>query len=131
VRHGRAEELGHDPRWRNQVDLVTARAVASLPALLELGLPLLRTGGYLVLPKGLAIDEELVQATRAAALLGADIVSANPLPDVGSTINTRLVIVRKTATTPRTYPRRAGIPARTPLGTAPAKGSRPDPGGAP
>jgi 16S rRNA (guanine527-N7)-methyltransferase len=121
--HGRAEEIGHDPHWRNQFDIVTARAVASLPALLELGLPLVRTGGHLVLPKGTGIDEELQQAERAAAILGAVIVSAELLPDAGSTIETRLVIVRKIATTPRTYPRRSGLPTRNRLGAAPRTSS--------
>ena len=54
--HGRAEDLGHQPRYRNAFDIVTARAVASLPALLELGLPMLRTGGRMLLPKGMDID---------------------------------------------------------------------------
>jgi 16S rRNA (guanine527-N7)-methyltransferase len=127
--HGRAEEIGHEPRWRNQFDIVTARAVASLPALLELGLPLVRTGGHLVLPKGSEIDAELQQAERAAALLRADIVSADLLPDAGSTIETRLVIARKIATTPRTYPRRSGLPVRSPLGSAPDAGRRKPTGG--
>ena len=122
--HGRAEEIGHDPRWRNQFDIVTARAVATLPALLELGLPLVRTGGHLVLPKGTGIEDELQQAERAAAILGAGIVSAELLPDAGSTIDTRLVIVRKVATTPGTCPRRSGLPTRNPLGAAPHAGRR-------
>jgi 16S rRNA (guanine527-N7)-methyltransferase len=126
--HGRAEEVGHDPRWRNRFDVVTARAVASLPALLELGLPLVRTGGHLVLPKGNDIDEELDQAERVAAILGAVIVSADLLPDAGSTIETRLVIVRKVATTPRTYPRRSGLPTRNPLGATSQTGRRKPPG---
>ncbi|MBA2247895.1 MAG: hypothetical protein H0W23_07190, partial [Chloroflexia bacterium] len=50
-------------------------------------------------------------------IVGGRIVSAAVLPDVGSEIETRLVIVRKTAPTPDAYPRRAGIPSRNPLGT--------------
>ncbi len=49
---GRAEELAHDIEWRSSFDLVTARAVTSLSALLELGLPFVRMKGWLVLPKG-------------------------------------------------------------------------------
>jgi 16S rRNA (guanine527-N7)-methyltransferase len=117
--HGRAEETGHQPRYRNAFDLVTARAVSSLSALLELGLPMLRTGGTMLLPKGVEIDEELDAASRAASLLNGEIVSAESLPDVGSTIETRLVLVRKTGITPGKYPRRSGVPARDPLGTRP------------
>lgn len=122
--HGRAEEVGHDPAWRNQFDVVVARAVASLPALLELCLPLARTGGSLLLPKGADLDEELAQGERAASILGGEIRSAELLPDAGSGIDTRLVIVGKLSTTPRTYPRRAGLPARSPLGLSPPKSGR-------
>ncbi len=118
--HGRAEEIGHQPRYRNAFDLVTARAVSSTSALLELGLPMLRTGGTMLLPKGVEIEEELDAGSRAADLLNGEIVSAELLPDVGSTIDTRLVVVRKKGSTPGKYPRRSGIPARDPLGTRPA-----------
>ncbi len=114
--HARAEEIGHQPRYRNAFDIVTARAVATLPALLELGLPLLRTGGHLLLPKGSAIDDELGAGHRTAKILGGEIVSADLLPDVGSTVDTRLVIARKTLPTSATYPRRSGIPSKSPLG---------------
>jgi 16S rRNA (guanine527-N7)-methyltransferase len=115
--HGRAEEIAREPKYRMQFDIGTARAVSSLPALLELGLPFLRTGGHLVLPKGTAIDDELTAAERAGAILGGSVLSTALLPDAGSSIETRLVIVRKTSTTPRTYPRRTGVPAKSPLGT--------------
>lgn len=117
--HARAEEIGHQPRYRNGFDLISARAVASLPALLELGLPLLRIGGSMLLPKGPEIAVELDAARRAATILGGDVVDSGFLPDSGSTIETRLVIVRKVSTTPHTYPRRAGVPAKTPLGVEP------------
>lgn len=126
--HARAEEAGHQPRYRTGFDIVSARAVATLPALLELGLPLLRKGGHLLLPKGSAIDDELAAGRRAARLLGGEIVTADLLPDVGSTIETRLVTARKSLPTPATYPRRSGIPSRSPLGVveiaAPARGGR-------
>ncbi len=114
--HARAEEIGHQPRYRNGFDVVTARAVSTLPALLELGLPLLRDGGHLVMPKGVTIDDELGAGQRAAAILGGEIVSSDLLPDAGSTIETRLVIARKSSPTAATYPRRSGIPSKAPLG---------------
>lgn len=114
--HARAEALGHDPRYRHGFDIVTARAVSSLPAVLELGLPLLRVGGSLLLPKGADIVEELESADRAATILGGMVVDSGLLPDIGSTIETRLVIVRKIASTPQAYPRRSGIPSKSPLG---------------
>ena len=42
--HGRAEELAHKAEYRGSFDVVTARAVASLPALLEYAAPFCRIG---------------------------------------------------------------------------------------
>jgi len=115
--HGRAEELAHQLEWRAAFDLVTARAVTSLSALLELGLPFIRQKGWMLLPKGPDIDEELRVGRKAAGKLGGTITEASFLPQVGSLVETRLVLVRKDAPTPGNFPRRVGVPARSPLGT--------------
>lgn len=110
--HGRAEALGHDSAYRAHFDIATARAVATLPALMELAMPFLRLGGRAYFPKATEIGDELATARVAAPLLGCRIVSAERLGDSP----TRLVVIEKTRPTPRRYPRRAGIPAREPLG---------------
>ena len=109
---GRAEELGQDNRYRARFDVATARAVASLPVLLEYVVPFLITGGTALLPKGLDITEELRLGRRAAAILGTEIVSAEELP----LRRTRLVVARKISPSASAYPRRVGIPSRDPLG---------------
>lgn len=43
----RAEDIGHNPDYRESFDFACARAFASTYITLELGLPLLRTGGFL------------------------------------------------------------------------------------
>lgn len=113
--HARAEDVGRDLDHRGQYDVVTARAVASLPTLFELSAPLLCRGGYALYPKGLAIEEELAAARRATSPLGVRLVATDPLP--GAEEKTRLVVIKKTASTPDRYPRRAGLPAREPLGS--------------
>lgn len=115
--HGRAEEAGLDRAHRDRFDIATARAVASIPALMELGLPLLKRGAFLLLPKGAGIDDELRAGARAGDILGGSILEASFLPEAGTSITTRLVIVEKTAPTPGAYPRRSGVPSRQPLGT--------------
>lgn len=128
--HARAEELGHNPAYRKAFDVVTARAVATVPVLLELGLPFLKQGGHLVLPKGAGIERELDPGIRAAAILGGTLVSWNLLPASESGIETRLVIARKTSPTPMAFPRRTGLPARSPLGLAhPSSTGNPRKGG--
>lgn len=114
---GRAEELGHDINWRNTFDVVSARAVTSLSALMELGLPFVSMKGWLVLPKGIEIEEELGIARKAAGKLGGTIAVNEILPDSGSDVETRLILVRKDQATPSIYPRRVGLPARSPLGS--------------
>ncbi|MCC2626699.1 MAG: methyltransferase GidB [Thermomicrobiales bacterium] len=109
---GRAEELGHDSGYRSRFDIATARAVASLPVLLEYVVPFLSIGGTALLPKGLEITEELRLGRCVAAILGAEIVSAEELSYGG----TRLVVARKISPTVTAYPRRVGIPNRDPLG---------------
>jgi 16S rRNA (guanine527-N7)-methyltransferase len=109
---GRAEELGQDSAYRARFDIATARAVASLPVLLEYVVPFLTIGGTALLPKGLEITEELRLGRRAAAILGAEIVSAGELPFSRA----RLVVARKISPTATAYPRRVGIPSRDPLG---------------
>ena len=109
---GRAETLGHRPDLRGQFDLVVARAVAPLPALLELTLPFARVGGRVVTPKGSRAAQELAGAARALSVLGGKAFTA-PLAVPGPP--QVLVAVVKQRATPAEYPRRPGLPAKTPL----------------
>src|SRR3989454_5955634 len=71
VVHGRAEELAHKAEYRGAFDVVTARAVASLPTLLEYASPFCRVGGQIILPKKGELGDELAQGKRAARQVGA------------------------------------------------------------
>ncbi|WP_407540933.1 16S rRNA (guanine(527)-N(7))-methyltransferase RsmG [Deinococcus radiomollis] len=112
---GRAETLGHDPAHREGYDRVVVRAVAALPVLAELALPLLRPGGLLVAQKGRVTEEELSAGRRAAKLLGGAVEAVTPfeLPILGDPRT--LVCIRKTGPTPKKYPRQDGLPAKHPL----------------
>lgn len=109
---GRAEDLAHDPALRDAFDLVVARAVAPLPALLELTIPFARLRGHVATPKGSRAAAEVEGASRAAALLSARIFT---IPFAVPGPPQTLVVARKDAATPPEYPRRAGIPAKHPL----------------
>ncbi|MEB3330315.1 MAG: 16S rRNA (guanine(527)-N(7))-methyltransferase RsmG [Candidatus Sericytochromatia bacterium] len=113
--HGRAEDLGREPAHRDGYDVVTARALAGLPELLELCLPLVRPGGVLVVSKGAKGPDELAEASRALALLRGRVVATQrvSLPDDHG--DRHLYVIEKHAPTPREYPRKAGVPHRTPL----------------
>lgn len=51
--HGRAEDFGKNPDYREQYDIATARAVAGLPILMEFCVPFIKVGGYFVCLKDL------------------------------------------------------------------------------
>ncbi len=109
---GRAETLGHATKLRGQFDLVVARAVAPLPALIELALPFARVSGRLVTPKGSRAAEEIAGAENALRILGGK-VFAVPFAVPGPPQT--LVAVLKQRETPADYPRRPGVPAKSPL----------------
>jgi 16S rRNA (guanine527-N7)-methyltransferase len=112
---GRAEEVARQADRREAYDLVVARAVAPLPTLVELALPLLRLGGVLAAPKGSGAPQEVARSARALGLLGGELLSSAPLTVPGAQRQPWLVLVRKVAPSPEAYPRRPGIPAKRPL----------------
>jgi 16S rRNA (guanine527-N7)-methyltransferase len=86
-------------------------AIAKLPALIELCLPLLRVGGLALLTKGRDIEDEVASAKKALKLLGGDLFDIWR-PEFEEFENTSFVQVRKFKPTPKAYPRTAGTPAR-------------------
>ena len=115
VVHARLEDYGHGPA-RESFDVATARALGRLPVVAELGLPLLKNGGTLLVPRGNPGDEELEEATAAAAQLGGRIDHVIPNPSSPIDRVGFVVIMAKIAATSPRFPRRSGVPARTPLG---------------
>lgn len=122
---GRAETLGRAPAHRERYDRVVVRAVASLPVLAELALPLLRDGGLLVAQKGALSADELNAGRRAAGEVGGKVQVVDPfeLPVLGDART--LIVIEKLKPTPSKYPRREGVPAAQPLfWTPPQKQAR-------
>jgi 16S rRNA (guanine527-N7)-methyltransferase len=115
VVHARLEEYGHGPE-REAFDAATARALGSLPVVAELGLPLLRVGGTLLVPRGRPTGSELEQATAACRHLGGRVEEVVPNPSSPIDRVGFVVIMAKIAATSPRFPRRSGVPARTPLG---------------
>lgn len=110
----RAETLGQDPRYRGQAQACVAKALALLPVLIELGLPFLERGGVLYAFKGPAAPEEEAASKLALFELKGALEDRLSYELEGRT--RYLCRVRKTAPTPKKYPRRPGIPAHEPLG---------------
>lgn len=112
--HARAEDLGRKAPYRDQLDLVTARALANLPVLLEYALPLVKPGGVFVAMKA-KYQDELSQAGQAASKLGAELedIQSFVLPQLNATRT--FLIYRKRQATPPKYPRSNAHIKKSPL----------------
>lgn len=113
--HGRAEDVGQNPAYREQFDLVTARAVARMSVLSEYCLPLAKTGGKFVALKGQKAASELADAKKALDTLGGKVSFSQEFTLAGTEEERTIVVVDKVKKTPAKYPRQAGTPNRKPL----------------
>lgn len=112
---GRAEDVGRLPEHRERYDLVTARAVAELRVLAEYCLPFSRVGGRFLALKGPSVEEEIRAAGAAVEKLGGRLEEVRELELPGGGGRRSLVLIRKERPTPKAYPRRPGVPAKSPL----------------
>jgi 16S rRNA (guanine527-N7)-methyltransferase len=113
VAAARAEVIARDEAQRGRWPLVTARAVADLAELIELGLPLLVSGGALVAWKRERKDE-LDAGRRAAVALGGTVPEVHRV-DLPGLETHRLIVVRKARPTPAAFPRDPALRSRRPL----------------
>ncbi|MBA2285491.1 MAG: 16S rRNA (guanine(527)-N(7))-methyltransferase RsmG [Ktedonobacteraceae bacterium] len=122
VVHGRAEELALNSAYRSSFDLVTARAVASLPTLLEYAAPYCRVGGKIILPKKGDLAQELVQGKRAAQQIGAVLRDDVTVRLLGLDDGRRMLVWEQARKCPAQYPRSGALMAKSPLGKTSANG---------
>lgn len=115
--HGRAEELAHKPEYRAQFDVVTARAVAAIPTLLEYAAPCCRVGGLIIFPKKGNLTDELAQGKRAAKLVGAAFKAEKMLSLPGFPDTRSLLVWEQRKVCPPQYPRSGAAMAKNPLHT--------------
>jgi len=113
--HGRAEELSHKPAYRATFDVVTARAVAAIPTLLEYAAPCCRIRGLIIFPKKGNLAEELTQGKRAAKIVGATFKSDTALSLPGLTDERHLFVWEQQKLCPTQYPRSGAAMAKKPL----------------
>ena len=111
--HSRAEEfaVGH----RERFDLAVSRAVAALPVLCELSLPLVRLGGRFLAMKSVDCDQELADSANAIELLGGRVTETPDYAIPGTDVRHRLVVIEKNRKTPQKYPRTFAKIKKSPL----------------
>ena len=110
----RAETWASGER-RETYDVVTARALASLPVVVEYAAPLLRIGGGLVVWRGArepAEERAGDEAARALGLAAGQVTAVEPFPGAHSR---HLHVYVKGDRTPARFPRRPGMALKRPL----------------
>ncbi len=111
----RAENLGKDPKYREQFDLALARGVAKPNIVLEYALPFVKIGGIFL---GQATSNNITEwdnTKKVIEILGGEIEEKI---EVNFNNITRIFLkIRKKNNTPEKYPRRPGIPEKRPLVT--------------
>jgi 16S rRNA (guanine527-N7)-methyltransferase len=110
----RAEEW---PAGAGANDVVTARALAAQPVVLEYAAPLLRVGGVLVDWRGRRNEAEEGAAARARSELGLRLVEIRRVEPYVGVRDHHLHVYEKVSATPARYPRRPGMASKQPLGT--------------
>ncbi|KYD12205.1 MAG: 16S rRNA (guanine(527)-N(7))-methyltransferase RsmG [Caldibacillus debilis] len=113
--HERAENAGQNGDFREKFDVVTARAVARLSVLSEFCLPLAKPGGVFLAMKGPGVKEEIKEGKRAISILGGKIASVHTLALPYENSERNIILIEKVKNTPKKYPRKPGIPVKSPL----------------
>ncbi len=113
----RAESAAHEAAFRERFTIVTARAVARLNVLSELCLPFTAVGGVFIAMKGAEGILEIREAENAVRILGGTRIEKSEgfLIADGQKQKRCTVIIRKTGTTPKNYPRQFSQINKKPL----------------
>lgn len=113
--HSRAEDLAKNINYREKFDVVTSRAVANLRTLAEYLLPFVKKEGICICMKGPNVDNELEEAKNSINILGGKIEKIEKIFLKENDMERNILIIRKIQNTPNKYPRKAGIPTKSPL----------------
>ena len=113
--HGRAEDFARQKDYRENFDLVVSRAVANLSTLAEYCLPYANIKGKFVSYKSGKVESELEQAKKAVKILGGSMEQDVRFELMDTEAERSLLVIQKVKSTPKQYPRKAGIPAKEPL----------------
>lgn len=113
--HSRAEDFGRNQQYREQFDLVTARAVARMSVLSELCVPLVKEGGKFVAMKAASGEDELKDAKKALTTLGVKLRQEFRFLLPVEESDRVIFAFDKVKPTPKKYPRKPGVPNKSPI----------------
>ena len=106
----RAEDLAHDPKYRESFDLVVSRAVAESRILIEICGAFIKPSGFFIAYKKTGIEEELANINVACKKLGLEL-NENFL----YAKERQLLIFKKMKASQEKYPRNGGVLKKSPL----------------
>lgn len=113
--HGRSEDVAKDFMFREKFDFGVARAVASLPTLLEYVLPFVKVGGQMLAYKSVQAQNELALSTRAQNILGGRYVETKKFFIYEISSERNIIVINKQNHTPAGYPRGGNKAKSNPL----------------
>ena len=104
--HGRAEDFAKQ---------AVSRAVANLSSLSEYCLPYVKVNGQFIPYKSGNIDEEVKEAKKAIHIMGGNVEKIFHFRLLDTDMERSLVAIKKMKSTPKKYPRKAGLPTKEPI----------------
>jgi len=113
--NNRIENLGKNKYYRKTQNLILARAVAKLPTLIEIALPLLQIGGYCIFHKSNLSQFEFESMNKTLRYFDAQLIEIYKVPNELVPRNHNLVIIKKNSEIDFEYPRNNNKPFRKPL----------------
>ena len=113
--NNRIENLGKNKDYRKTQNLILARAVAKLPTLIEIALPLLQIGGYCIFHKSNLSQSEFESMKKTLRYFDAQLIEIYKVPNELVPRNHNLVIIKKNSEIDFEYPRNNNKPFRKPL----------------
>ena len=111
--HVRLEEYART--HKKQFAVVTARALAPLPVLVEYASPFLKDGGLFVVTKGNPSDKELQSGLAAAKICGFTTLMTDDLDLPNGLGHREFIILKKTRQASVSLPRANGMAKKNPL----------------
>lgn len=93
--HGRAEDFGKNPLYREKFDLCVSRAVANLSTLSEYCVPFVKVDGYFISYKSGKVQEELDASRHAVDILGGKVEKCLNYALADTDMERSLVVIHK------------------------------------
>lgn len=113
--HMRSEDAAHNPIYREKFDYALSRAVAKLSVLNEYLLPFVKLNGYFIAYKANLENNEINAALKSLYMLGGEAYQQVEIHFHNSSLTRKLILSKKIQCSPKSFPRKAGIPQKNPI----------------